>query len=204
MTVTVTRTPVVRLAVACSAMLALLGAAIAPQPTPAGAQPWPNPWTYRPPTTAPITDPFRAPPEPWLAGNRGIEYATVLGSPVHAIGRGRVAFAGQVAGRLIVSVVHPDGLRSAATGLEGIAVSIGEEVAAGQVIGLASAVLHLGVRRGTGYLDPALLWGQAVGGGRVHLVANDGGTGPSRARAGLKPTIPTPAPLLLRAFERWP
>ncbi|MEZ5138666.1 MAG: hypothetical protein R2711_07815 [Acidimicrobiales bacterium] len=30
--------------------------------------------TYRPPTDGAVLDPFRPPPQPWLAGNRGIEY----------------------------------------------------------------------------------------------------------------------------------
>src|SRR5690606_16673870 len=35
---------------------------------------------YDPPVDAPITDPFRPPPQPWLPGNRGIEYATAPGT----------------------------------------------------------------------------------------------------------------------------
>ena len=128
---------------------------------------------YRPPTDAPISDPFRPPPQPWLPGNRGIEYATTVGSPVLAIGPGVVAFAGPVAGRLVVSVDHPDGLRSSYVGLAGIAVARGIQVSAGQVVGLAADRLHLGVRRGRTYLDPALLWGTAAVRGRVRLVPTD-------------------------------
>src|SRR4051812_10589266 len=39
-------------------------------------------WRYRPPVVAAVADPFRPPPQPWLAGNRGIEYATVPGTVV--------------------------------------------------------------------------------------------------------------------------
>ena len=140
--------------------------------------------TYAPPTDAPITDPFRPPPQPWLPGNRGIEYATTPGAPVRAIGPGTVAFAGQVAGRLVVTVDHPDGLRSSYTGLAGIAVARGSRVVGGQVIGLAGDRLHLGVRRGDAYLDPASLWGRRVGAGRVHLVPD--------GRAGRAPQVRGP------------
>ncbi|MCU1368841.1 MAG: Peptidase [Ilumatobacteraceae bacterium] len=125
---------------------------------------------YRPPTAAPVLDPFRPPPQPWLPGNRGIEYGTVPGSVVTAIGRGRVAFAGPVAGRLVVSIDHPGGLRSTYTGLAEIAVARGQLVAGGAEVGRTDGPFHLGVRRGDAYLDPALLWGRAVGAGRVFLV----------------------------------
>lgn len=129
---------------------------------------------YRPPTEAPVLDPFRPPPEPWLPGNRGIEYGTQPGEPVRAIGPGRVAFAGPVAGRLVVTVNHPDGLRSSFTGLAAIAVARGDNVHTGHGVGTAGGPFHLGVRRGDTYLDPALLWGTPVGGGRVFLVPADG------------------------------
>lgn len=125
-----------------------------------------------------MADPFRPPPEPWLAGNRGIEYATELGQPVGAIGPGRVVFAGSVAGRLVVTLAHPDGLRSSYVGLAGVAVARSQVVHAGQVVGLAGGPLHLGVRRGRTYLDPASLWGTRVGEGHPILVP-DAGTGPA-------------------------
>jgi len=125
---------------------------------------------YAPPTGAPVRDPFRPPPQPWLPGNRGIEYGTQAGDVVTAIGRGRVAFAGPVAGRLVVSIDHPGGLRSSYTGLGEVAVRRGDEVAGGQQVGRAGGPFHLGVRRGEAYLDPASLWGRTVGGGRVFLI----------------------------------
>lgn len=126
--------------------------------------------TYRPPTDAPVRDPFRPPPQPWLPGNRGIEYDTRPGEDVRAIAPGRVAFAGPVAGRLVITVVHPGGLRSSYTALGRILARRGDRVAGGQVIGQAGGPLHLGVRRDDRYLDPASLWGTQVGGGRVVLV----------------------------------
>jgi murein DD-endopeptidase MepM/ murein hydrolase activator NlpD len=126
--------------------------------------------TYRPPTDAPVLDPFRPPPEPWLPGNRGIEYATPVGAAIGAIGPGIVAFAGPVAGRLVVTIDHPDGLRSSYVGLARIDVRRRQVVAAGEQVGVVVGPFHLGVRRGTTYLDPASLWGQPVRGGHAVLV----------------------------------
>jgi murein DD-endopeptidase MepM/ murein hydrolase activator NlpD len=136
------------------------------------------PPTFQPPVDGQVVDPFRPPPEPWMAGNRGIEYATVAGTPVRAIGPGVVAFAGPVAGRLVVTVRHPDGLRSSYTGLATIEVRTGARVKSGEAVGRAADRLHLGVRRGTTYLDPASLWGRPVGGGRVVLVPDRPGRPP--------------------------
>ena len=38
------------------------------------------------PVNGPIVDPFRPPPQPWLPGNRGIEYDTEPGSVAIAPG----------------------------------------------------------------------------------------------------------------------
>lgn len=135
----------------------------------------PDARTYRPPVDAPVIDPFRPPAQPWLPGNRGLEYATPPGTLVRAIGPGVVSFAGPVAGSLHVTVTHPDGLRSSYSFLAAVRTVAGATVAAGDVVGVAAAQLHLGVRRGDRYLDPASLWGRRVGGGRVVLVPLDGG-----------------------------
>ncbi len=128
---------------------------------------------YRPPTDGPVLDPFRPPPRPWLAGNRGIEYRTVPGSALTAIGAGTVTFAGPVAGRTVISVQHPDGLRSSLTGVGALLVRAGDQVEGGQVVAAAEATVHLGVRRGETYIDPASLWG-TDGRGVVFLVPLDG------------------------------
>ena len=113
---------------------------------------------YRPPVIAPVVDPFRAPAHRYAAGNRGLEYATAPGTAARAIGPGVVVVAGPVAGRLVVSVVHPDGLRSMLTGLAVVGVSVGAVVDASAVLGRTGDRLHLGVRRGREYLDPAALF----------------------------------------------
>lgn len=128
---------------------------------------------FRPPTSGVVIDPFRPPPKPWLSGNRGIEYATEPGSPLIAIGTGTVSFAGQVAGRLVVSITHQGGLRSSLTGVGQIKVQPGESVRGGQVVGEALDTVHLGVRRGDTYIDPESLWGRDVSAGRAYLVALD-------------------------------
>jgi murein DD-endopeptidase MepM/ murein hydrolase activator NlpD len=127
--------------------------------------------TYRPPVAAPIVDHFRPPEHPYGPGNRGVDYATVPGTTVTAAAPGRVTFAGSVAGRLVVVLVHADGLRSTYDDLAAIVVAEGEWVSAGAPVGLASAHLHFGVRDGTTYLDPELLFAAGAHGVDVGVVA---------------------------------
>lgn len=126
--------------------------------------------SYRPPVTASVLDPYRPPPQPWMPGNRGIEYDTARGELVRAIGPGRVTFAGPVAGTLHVTVRHPDGLRSSYSNVGAVRVRVGHTVAAGHVVAVAAGPVHLGVREGDEYIDPASLWGDRVQGGRVALI----------------------------------
>lgn len=156
-------------------LAAVVAAVLAPMWTAAAAGAEPGSRTYRPPVSSPVADPFRPPPQPWLAGNRGIEYATPPGTQVRAIGPGVVTFAGLVAGERDVTVRHPDGLRSSYVDLATARVRLGDTVSAGQVIGLSTDRLHLGVRRGATYIDPASLWGTDVTGGRVILVPEQSG-----------------------------
>ncbi len=138
--------------------------------------------TYRPPVLAPITDHFRAPDHPYGPGNRGIDYATVPGTPVGAAAPGRVTFANAVAGRLVVVVSHSDGLRTTYDGLATIAVAEGDDVGAGHALGTASAHLHFGVRDGTSYLDPELLFAASGDAADVAVVARLVPTGGADAR----------------------
>jgi murein DD-endopeptidase MepM/ murein hydrolase activator NlpD len=123
-----------------------------------GARPQARAGDYAPPVRGPVIDPFRAPLGPYGPGNRGLEYATEPGAPALAIGGGTVSFAGQVAGRLVVTVEHPDGLRSSLVGLATVSVTRGQAVERGQPLGRTGSRLHLGVRRGEQYLDPATLF----------------------------------------------
>lgn len=140
---------------------------------------------YQPPVLAPITDHFREPAHPYGPGNRGIDYATVPGTPVRAAAPGRVTFVGAVAGRLVVVLLHADGLRTTYDGLATIAVAQADDVGGGVALGTASAHLHFGVRDGTTYLDPELLFAASGDAADVAVVARLVPTGraPSRASA---------------------
>jgi murein DD-endopeptidase MepM/ murein hydrolase activator NlpD len=143
---------------ALGALAAMLAVVAIPAPASASADALP----YLPPvapTDGVIVEHFRPPPTPYGPGNRGIDYMTRPGAPVVAPAAGVVRFAGPVAGRLVVTVLHPDGLRSSDTGLAAVAVVIGQHVARGQVVGWAGPTLHFGVRRPDGtYLDPEALF----------------------------------------------
>lgn len=147
---------------------------------PAAAPPGGAAVAYRPPVDAPVTDAFRLPDGPYGAGNRGLEYATTPGQAVTAMGDGLVVFAGPVAGTAAVTVLHPDGLRSSLTHLPEVLVEEGQRVVVGQLVGRAGERLHLGVRSGGTYLDPAPLFAAAS----VHLVPlDDERSGPSAPEA---------------------
>lgn len=116
-----------------------------------------SPVRFVAPVDAPVIDPFRAPPTPYAAGNRGLEYATTAGLPVRAAAGGVVTFAGQVGGVLDVVVLHTDAIRTTYGGLASIAVHAGDTVQAGSVVGTSGAGLHFGARAGRAYVDPAIL-----------------------------------------------
>jgi len=112
---------------------------------------------------------YAAPAQTWAAGHRGVDYAAEPSTPVRSIGPGLVAFAGEVAGKPVVSIDHPGtGLRSTYEPVVAL-VHAGEQVSAGQLIGLtaeagghcAGSCLHLGVRAAQShdYRDPLLLFG---------------------------------------------
>jgi murein DD-endopeptidase MepM/ murein hydrolase activator NlpD len=112
-----------------------------------------------------VTRPFDVLPSRYSAGHRGVDLAGTPGSPVLAAGDGVVAFAGMVAGRPVVSVDHPGGLRTTYEPVDP-SVGAGQAVARGSPIGTllaghpgcqASACLHWGLRRGGDYLDPLAL-----------------------------------------------
>ncbi|MGI9577141.1 MAG: murein hydrolase activator EnvC family protein [Microthrixaceae bacterium] len=110
---------------------------------------------YRLPVAAEVVDWFRPPANRWGPGNRGWEFGTVGGEVVCAVGAGTVTFAGQVAGRGVVSLRHSASVVSSVTGLAEVFVKAGRSVAAGEVIGTAIAGLHVGFRVDGRYVDPA-------------------------------------------------
>jgi murein DD-endopeptidase MepM/ murein hydrolase activator NlpD len=96
-------------------------------------------------------------------GHRGADLLAVQGDPVTAAAAGVVAFAGAVAGRGVVVMQHPDGIRTTYEPVDP-QVRAGASVAQGQVIARVAGehrgradVLHWGARRGDAYLDPLRL-----------------------------------------------
>jgi len=130
------------------------------------------PGCYPPPVAAAIAEPFSAPACNWCPGNRGVDYLVQPGTPVTALADGTVSFAGSVAGVRWVVVAHDDGLRSSYGPMAGITVARDQHVTARQILGTSQAQLHLGLRRGDDYLDPAPYLAQWIG--RPRLVPTDG------------------------------
>ncbi len=113
-----------------------------------------------------VTRPFDPPATVYAAGHRGVDLAGAPGAPVLAAGAGVVAFAGLVAGRPVVSVDHPDGVRTTYEPVQPL-VAAGQAVARGSPLGVlvaghagcpVAACLHWGARTGpSAYLDPLRL-----------------------------------------------
>jgi murein DD-endopeptidase MepM/ murein hydrolase activator NlpD len=109
---------------------------------------------------------FDAPSPNWHRGHRGVDLAGVPGQPVYAAAAGTVVFAGELAGRTLVSIAHPGGLRTSYEPVQP-SVRVGQLVDAGTVIGelaaghdgcAAAACLHWGAMWGAAsradYVDP--------------------------------------------------
>ncbi|MGE3287917.1 MAG: M23 family metallopeptidase [Pseudonocardia sp.] len=112
-----------------------------------------------------VLTPFDEPDFRFGRGHRGVDLAGTAGQPVLAAADGVVVHAGLLAGRGVVSVLHPDGLR---TTYEPVTASVrsGAPVRRGAVLGTLDAghpgcpgaCLHWGVRRDRwDYLDPLVL-----------------------------------------------
>lgn len=143
-------------------LCALLVGLAAPGASPAAAQatracPTRSAPRWRPPVAAPVAVGFSLPAGQYGAGNRGLEYTTVAGRPVHAVGPGVVSFAGTVANERYVSVRHDAHTVSSYSYLDTIAVGVGDEVDTGSVLGTSGTRLQLGVRIDGIYVDPAPL-----------------------------------------------
>lgn len=145
----------------------LLALALLSCPAPAAAAPWASAPVWVAPLGMPpvVTRGFDPPPDRFAAGHRGVDLGGASGAAVLAAGDGVVVFAGMVAGRPVVSIAHPDGLRTTYEPVEP-AVRAGQPVSRGTVIGRVltghagcpvQACLHWGLRRGEVYLDPLLL-----------------------------------------------
>ena len=138
----------------------------------------PQTWLI-PPVDGPIGARFVQPDGRYGRGHRGIDYLVPPGTAVRAAAPGAVVFAGQVAGRLAVTIEHPDGSLTSYTWLSEVLVEPGAQVRAGTWIGRSGyahdglAGLHLSVRREGRYLDPEALIGELDLSGAVFLVGDD-------------------------------
>jgi murein DD-endopeptidase MepM/ murein hydrolase activator NlpD len=113
----------------------------------------------------PVVRGFVPPPGPYAPGHRGVDFAVGAGDVVRAAASGRVRFAGHVADRGVVVVVHADGVSTEYEPVEPI-VRAGAPVRGGDPLGqvhgrhgscAADRCLHWGARRGGVYFDPMRL-----------------------------------------------
>ncbi|MFL6161002.1 MAG: murein hydrolase activator EnvC family protein [Jatrophihabitantaceae bacterium] len=149
--------------------------AVGPAGSDAGNHRPPDTGSYRPPDTGsyrlPVAGParvlrgFSPPATPYGPGHLGVDLAVDAGAVVLAAQAGVVRFAGQVAGRGVVVIEHPDGISTEYEPV-GALVRRGERVMAGRPIGRrdgvhrgcpAAGCLHWGARRDGRYLDPMSL-----------------------------------------------
>lgn len=123
-------------------------------------------WPLRPRPT--VERRFDKPERNWLPGHRGVDLGGSPGQAVLTAGAGVVVFAGEVAGKPVVSVEHDGGLRTTYEPVDA-EVPVGRRVARGTRIGTllaghegcsAAACLHWGARRDGSehsdreYIDP--------------------------------------------------
>lgn len=132
-------------------------------------------WPLAPPH--PVLRPFQPPTTPYGPGHRGVDLGAPAGADVFAADSGVVLYAGPLAGRSLVSVEHPGGLRTTYEPVDPM-VAVGRYVTRGEVVGhlLAghpgcpatppTACLHWGAHRQAVYLDPLRL----VESGRIRLL----------------------------------
>jgi murein DD-endopeptidase MepM/ murein hydrolase activator NlpD len=121
-------------------------------------------WPLRPAPA--VVRGFDAPSPNWNAGHRGVDLSGVAGQRVYAAGAATVVFAGQLAGRPVVSLAHAGGLR---TSYEPVHATVrsGQRVDSATVIGElvaghpgcpTAACLHWGAMWGAAaradYVDP--------------------------------------------------
>jgi murein DD-endopeptidase MepM/ murein hydrolase activator NlpD len=121
-------------------------------------------WPLRPPPA--VVRGFDAPSPDWNPGHRGVDLPGTPGQTVYAAGIATVVFAGPLAGRPVVSLAHPGGLRTSYEPVRA-AVRVGQRVTAETVIGElvaghagcgSAACLHWGAMwgpaSGAHYVDP--------------------------------------------------
>ena len=97
------------------------------------------------------------------SGHMGVDLATVTGGPIYAADGGTVIYAGAISGGygIMVMIDHGTGYQTLYAHLSGVAVSCGQGVSQGQLIGYGGSTgnstgphLHFEVRYGGGYVNP--------------------------------------------------
>ncbi len=146
------------------ALLSFLGSTVPPAGTGTAPSARLDGWQW-PVEPALVIEAYRAPAHRYGPGHRGIDIAAPQGSRIAAPAAGVVAFAGDVAGRPLVTIDHGAGL---VTTLEPVAptVPVGALVRAGDSVGTAAAgghvapgAVHFGVRENGDYINPMVLLG---------------------------------------------
>jgi murein DD-endopeptidase MepM/ murein hydrolase activator NlpD len=117
-------------------------------------------WAW--PVNGPVIRGFDPPSLPYGSGHRGIDIAAPIETLVRAPAAGVVTFAGNVGGRLFVTIDHGGGLLSTCSFLSSLLVHRGDVVVQGQDIarsgtghaGDITPNVHMGVRLAGQYVDP--------------------------------------------------
>ncbi len=107
---------------------------------------------------------FDPPATAYGAGHLGVDLRAAAGSVIRSAADGVVRIAGPVAGRGVVVIGHPDGVRTEYEPVRPL-VAVGTSVRRGQPVGVLAgshrgcpgSCLHWGARRGSVYLDPPAL-----------------------------------------------
>jgi murein DD-endopeptidase MepM/ murein hydrolase activator NlpD len=166
----ITSAPTTAAIVTAVAVLLSCAGPVACRASPAGASTGGGHRAPLPPTPVVVTA-FSVGEHRWSPGHRGVDLSARAGTEVMASAAGTVRHAGEVAGRPVLSILHPDGL---ITTYEPVLATVrqGQRVSRGQVIGIVEpghpscptmTCLHWGARLGSGnsaaYLDPLGLLG---------------------------------------------
>ena len=124
-------------------------------------------WPVEP---AVVLQDFDPPARAWGRGHRGIDLQAAPGTQVRSVGPGQVAFVGVIAGKPVIAIDHPSGLRSSYEPVISVR-EVGDLVQAGDAIGVtadprtpgarlghcSARCLHLGLRAQGVYIDPLLV-----------------------------------------------
>lgn len=147
-------------------LAALAGAQVAQGPRTASEVPADRGYTFPLHEPVEVARAFDTPEERWLAGHRGVDLHAAPGDPVLAPAPGVVTFVGPVAGRVVLTLRHPDGRRSSVEPVTP-GVATGDVVEQGAVLGQVDGgtthcapvtCLHWGVRAPDDvYVDPLTL-----------------------------------------------